>query len=90
MPSMVDFFEKHETANCGETNKDTSEMITVTIALAEYRSLVEENARLNLEKMNFGIQLEQAFKEKAQIEEQWKQEKEWFKKQIEELKNNAR
>lgn len=82
MPSMVDFFEKHETANSGETNKDTSEMITVTIALAEYRSLVAENERLKCENIRLIETTDRAIEEKERIKEQWENQRKWYESRM--------
>lgn len=82
MPSMVDFFEKHEIANSGETNKDTSEMITVTIALAEYRSLVAENEKLKCENTRLIEITDQAIEEKERIKEQWENQRKWYESRM--------
>ena len=78
MSINIDFLTKQESINCGEKDCHTEEMITVTIALAEYRSLVAENERLNCEISRLRELTDQAIEEKETIKRQWEtQQKLW-------------
>lgn len=73
MAERYNFIEK-------STNNTTlSEMITVTISLAEYRSLVAENEALRHEADSLRYERDRAIEEKNNIKEQWENEKKWWK-----------
>ena len=79
---MIDVLQKNENTNCGETIKDTSEMITVTIALAEYRSLVAENEMYKCENARLREITDQAIEEKERIKEQLENQKRWYESKM--------
>lgn len=79
---IVDSLEKHESINGGETVKDTSEMLTVTIALAEYRSLVASTQKLQCENEVLRREADQAYQEKEKIMQQWENQKKWYESQL--------
>lgn len=75
MADRFDFIEK-------STNDTTSnEMITVTISLAEYRSLVAENEALRHEANSLRFERDKAIEDKNEIKRNWENEREWWKKQ---------
>ena len=82
MSVMIDVLQKNENTNCGETIKDTSEMITVTIALAEYRSLVAENEMYKCENARLREITDQAIEEKNNIKEQWERQQRWYESRM--------
>lgn len=82
MSVMVDVLQKNENTNCGETIKDTSEMITVTIALAEYRSLVAENEMYKCENARLREITDQAIEEKEKIKEQWERQQRFWESNL--------
>lgn len=49
----------------------------VTIALEEYRSLVEENARLICDNQRANEENARIYAEKEKIEQQWENERRW-------------
>lgn len=82
MSIMIDVLQKNENTNCGEIIKDTSEMITVTIALAEYRSLVAENEIYKCENARLREISGQAIEEKERIKEQWERQQKWYESRM--------
>ena len=82
MSVMIDYLEKHEDVNCGESHKDTTEMITVTIALAEYCSLVAENEMYKCENARLREITDQAIEEKNNIKEQWERQQRWYESRM--------
>lgn len=71
MAIMVNSICKQE----GETYN--TEPIMVTITLEEYRSLVEENAKMLYENEKAIAQINSLFAEKEDIKRQWENERKW-------------
>ena len=80
---FFDFIQKTENVNNGEKISKTAETITVTISLAEYRSLVANNQRLECEVDRLNNEVNRAYAEKVKIEEQWERERKWRKRNAE-------
>ncbi len=55
----------------------SDEPIMVTITLEEYRSLVEENARLINDNQRATEEIARVYAEKEKIETQWENERRW-------------
>ena len=81
MSVMIDMLEKHENIN-GENHSDTTETITVTIALAEYRSLVAENEMYKCENARLQEITDRAIEEKERIKEQWERQQRWYESKM--------